>query len=144
MNDPTIKIQQLRLEHMEQVIDLLQHISAYRPAKHIYTEIWNTFSAQSNVYSVVALENTNVIGYGSIVIEIKIRGGKMGHVEDIVTSPAYRNREVGRSVMMALFDIAIQNGCYKVALQCQPYNINFYKKCNYDVSGTTMQRFILS
>ena len=142
MNEAKLRIEPLRREHMAQVIDLLQHMSAFQPSKDLYDEIWTSFSAQPHVFSVVAIENTTVIGYGSIVIEKKIRGGKMGHVEDIVTSPTQRIKGIGKSVVDALYEIANQHDCYKVALQCQPHNIEFYEKCNYEVSGSAMQRFI--
>jgi glucosamine-phosphate N-acetyltransferase len=127
---------------MEDVIDLLQHMSEFQPPKKDYDNIWATFSSQTHVFSVVALINNRVVAYGSVVIENKIRGGKMGHVEDIVTSPNHRQKGIGKSVVDALYDIAKTHGCYKVALQCQQHNVAFYEKCEYKLSGSAMQRFI--
>ena len=39
------------------------------------------------------------MGYGSIVIETKIRGGKMGHVEDIVSHSLFRKKGIGKAVV---------------------------------------------
>lgn len=138
----TAKIEPLRREYMEEVIEILQYMSVFEPPNESYDEIWNAFSAQTHVFSVVAIEHGKVIGYGSVVIEEKIRGGKMGHLEDIVTSPSRRNKGIGKAVVDALYDIAKQHGCYKVALQCQAHNVAFYEKCDYTVSGSAMQRFI--
>lgn len=145
MNKPhknTAAIVPLQRDHMDQVILLLQNISSFTPPKELHDEIWDTFKSQLNVHSVVAIEDDLVVGYGSIVIESKIRGGKMGHIEDIATHSEKRNTGIGKIIVNALYDIAHANGCYKVTLQCQQHNISFYEKCEYSVSGTAMQRFI--
>jgi glucosamine-phosphate N-acetyltransferase len=137
------KIEPLRRDHMEDVVTLLQYLSEFQPPHFLYDEIWHSFSSQSHVFSIVITENKTVIGYGSIVIETKVRGGKMGHIEDIVTSPTHRNSGVGRLLIDALSGIAKQHGCYKVALQCQENNVVFYEKCNFAVSGLAMQQFLV-
>jgi glucosamine-phosphate N-acetyltransferase len=138
----TAIIEPLQRKHMEQVILLLQNISVYLPPKYSYDDIWESFINQPNIHSVVATENEEVVGYGAVVIETKIRGGKMGHIEDIVSHPNKRNMDIGKMVVNALYEIAKTKQCYKVSLQCQQHNILFYEKCEYKVSGTAMQRFI--
>ena len=142
MTNDTPKIEPIRREHMGEVINLLQSMSAFQPPKEAYDEIWASFSAQAHVFSVVALIDNIVVGYGSVVIENKIRGGKMGHVEDIVSSPTQRKKGIGKAIVNALYEIAKQHGCYKVALQCQEHNVAFYERCDYKGSGSAMQRFI--
>lgn len=127
---------------MEQVILLLQNMSTYLPPKDSYDDIWESFISQPNVHSVVVTEKGEVVGYGTIVVETKIRGGKMGHIEDIVSHPNKRNKGIGKIVVNALYEIAKINKCYKVSLQCQQHNIPFYEKCDYKVSGTAMQRIV--
>ncbi|MBZ1350126.1 GNAT family N-acetyltransferase [Alcaligenaceae bacterium LF4-65] len=135
-------IEPLNYQHLEQVILLLQNVSTYLPPVRCHNEIWTAFQSQSNVHSVVAIKGDIVIGYGSIIIELKIRGGKMGHIEDIVSHPNQRNKGIGKMIVSALYDIARSKSCYKVSLQCQQHNISFYEKCDFKLSGTTMQRFI--
>lgn len=81
------------------------------------------------------------VGYGVVLIEQKIRGGKVGHLEDIVTHPQHRGRGLGRELVEALAEEAFNLGCYKVALHCQPHNVAFYEKCGFLGSGNSMQRF---
>ena len=138
----TAIIELLQQKHMEQVILLLQNMSVYLPPKDSYNFIWKSFINQPNVHSVVATENEEVVGYGAVVIETKIRGGKTGHIEDIVSHPNKRNMGIGKMIINALYEIAKTNQCYKVSLQSQQHNISFYEKCEYKVSGTAMQRFI--
>jgi hypothetical protein len=81
---------------MDCVIEMLQSLSEFRPSKSEYIRIWNDFRKQTNVSSLAAILDNQVVGYGSIVIETKIRGGKMGHIEDVVAHSQYqkkRNRD---------------------------------------------------
>ena len=127
---------------MFDVIEMLQQLSEYKPSEKNYLDIWDKFSIQKNIYSLVATIEDKIVGYGSLLIETKIRGGKMGHIEDIVSHLNYKNKDVGKTIVNGLFDIAKREGCYKVSLQCKNNNITFYEKCQFDLSGVFMQRFI--
>lgn len=137
-----ILILKVEREHMNDVVGMLhRNMSEFMPKENELDSIWKSFSNQENVHSVVAKIDGKTVGYGSLVIETKIRGGKMGHVEDIVSHEDYRYQGIGREVIDALFQIAKNEGCYKVALQCKEHNVSFYEKCGYSVSGTAMQQF---
>ena len=45
-----------------------------------------------------------VLGFGSILIEYKIRGGVMGHIEDIAIHNQYQNRGIGKLIMEKLVE----------------------------------------
>ena len=125
---------------ISQVIDMLQDISKFKPEESNYQKIWNNFCCQNNVHSIVAVLNDKIVGYGSMILETKITGGKRGHVEDIVSHKDFRKKGVGRLIVNSLFNIARENGCYKIVLQCKEHNLNFYKKLNYSINGIAMQR----
>jgi glucosamine-phosphate N-acetyltransferase len=129
-------------QHMEEVIELLQSMSSFQLKNEEYDDIWKDFKGQSNVHSVVVVEEDVVIGYGSVVIETKIRGGKIGHIEDIVSHNDYRKRGIGKMIVDSLYEIARTEGCYKVLLQCEEHNIPFYEKCGYELYGLAMQRLM--
>ena len=143
MNDvKNISIRAVVQSDMDDVIELLQSMSQFKPSKSEYLPIWNSFCQQTNVHSLVAIIDTQIVGYGSIVIETKIRGKKMGHIEDIVSHSLFQKKGIGKAIVDALFDVAKVNGCYKVALQCKKHNVKFYEKCGYEVSGLAMQMFL--
>lgn len=143
MNDvKKIPIREVVQSDMDAVIELLQSMSEFKPSKSEYMPIWNSFCKQSNFHSLVAIIDTQIVGYGSIVIETKIRGRKMGHIEDIVSHSLFRQKGVGKAILDGLFNVAKVNGCYKVALQCKEHNVKFYEKCGYEVSGLAMQMFV--
>ena len=124
---------------MDAVIEILQSISDFKPSKSEYSNIWRSFDQQDHVCSLVAILDNTIVGYGSIAFETKIRGGKMGHIEDIVSHGDFRKKGIGRAILDALYIIAQENGCYKVTLQCEERNIEFYQKCGYKLGGFSMQ-----
>ncbi len=142
MENNVVKVAPIKKEQMAEVIEHLQPILAFKPSADEYDDIWTEFDSQPNVHSVVAVFGDVVVGYGSIVIETKIRGGKIGHIEDIATHADYRKQGIGMAVVDALYKVAEGEGCYKVALQCNENNVPFYEKCKYEVSGLSMQRFL--
>ena len=135
------QVEKTRREHMEEVVELLKELSPYSPSKDEYDGIWASFNNQSNVYSRVATYRGVVVGYGAIIIERKIRGGKLGHIEDIVSHSNFRRQSIGDTIMKTLYNIAIDNGCYKVTLHCSTDQAGFYEKCLFKIAGYGMRRF---
>jgi glucosamine-phosphate N-acetyltransferase len=131
----------IRRHDMQAVIDLIQSISPFEPPRELHDSIWRDFSAQQNLVSLVAEHEGIPVGYGVVLIEQKIRGGKVGHIEDIVSHPLHRGKGLGRALVEALSKEAFDLGCYKVGLHCQPHNVAFYEKCGFSASGSSMQLF---
>lgn len=136
----TVKIRRILEKDMDSVILLLKNnISAFAPSREEYAHIWKNFSKQNNVISVVALLPTDhIIGYGSVIIETKIRGGKVAHIEDIVCDPQHQRIGVGSTILDALKKIALDFGCYRANLTCNDGNISFYKKNGYSLCEHSM------
>ena len=126
---------------MDFIIELLQSISEFKPLKSDHLQIWNDISDQTNIHALVAVVDNQILGYGSIIIETKIRGGKVGHLEDIVSHSSHRNKRIGMTVIDGLLKIAKANDCYKVILQCKEHNLKFYNKFDFALSGLAMQKF---
>ena len=78
--------------HLQSIELLNNDLSKYLPKNQNYNEILQNFLKQENVFSYVALFEKEVVGYGSLIIETKIRGDKIGHIEDIVTKKVLENR----------------------------------------------------
>lgn len=137
-----VKIISMTRQHMVEVVELLQSLSSFHPSIGEYDLIWSLCKEQPNVHRVVGLLEREIIGYGSIFIETKIRGGNAGHIEDIVIKQKFRNKGVGKSIVDSLHKICIDSGCYKISLQCREHNVGFYKECGFETSGYAMQRFL--
>ena len=128
-------------EHMDEVIQILKGISPYSPPKGSYDNIWEAFKNQPNVYSRVAIYKGSIVGYGVIIIESKIRGGKVGHIEDIITHTDFRRKNIGATIVKSLYEVANSKECYKVTLHCKKEQVAFYEKCLFKIGGTGMQKF---
>ena len=124
---------------LDEIIEILQDISVYKPSQSDRRELLKNFLSQSSVFAVVAKTDTNVIGYGVLVIEIKIRGGKAGHIEDIVVHEKWRSKGIGQKIIQELSNLARSQGCYKMSLQCTKANVEFYNKLGFKESGIAMQ-----
>ena len=88
------EIRPLKQADMETVVELLQSNSIYRPNSEDFDIIWQKFSQQQNLHVFVVTKNDIVVGYGCLFVEVKIRGGTRGHIEDIVTDQNYRRIEL--------------------------------------------------
>jgi len=133
-----VHIENLKLEYVPQVIELLQEISIFTP-KTKDKELFKQFISQSNVTSVVANDGNKVLGFGAMVTYTNLRGGKIGFIEDIVTHPGFRKIGIGYRVLDSLRKTAIFLGCYKISLFCKDENIEFYKKCGFNLNGNEMK-----
>lgn len=79
-----------------------------------------------------------IIGTGTIMIEPKIiHGGKyVGHIEDIVVHPLYRNKKVASGIIHKL--ITYGSHCYKIILDCNPSLQPFYEKLGFQYKNIQM------
>ena len=137
-----ISIDPVNKRHLKDVIEILQSVSIYRPDKSDYLEIWNHFKSQPNYLGFVAVEGEKVVGYGSILFAMKIRGGKMGHIDEIAVDINYRHRGVGTLLLNKLCEIAKEENCYKVFLVTNKDNIKFYEKNEFKLSGFSLNNIL--
>ena len=89
---------------------------------------WSNFINNDNHHTLVAISNDIVVGTGSLLVERKITGRIAGHIEDVVVLRPYRKKGTGAAIINGLIDIAKQEKCYKVILNCSDKNVSFYNK----------------
>ena len=138
-----VSLVEVKKNHMTTVIEILQSISDYRPDEKDFDQIWDEFQSQKNHFGLVALDKKiDVVGYASIFIERKIRGGKIGHIEDVAVHPDFRRKGIGKLLINALYQISQKEKCYKVSLDCKEHNLSFYQECNFVISGISLSKFL--
>jgi len=78
-------------------------------------------------------DTIHFIGSGTIIIEPKIlHGGKsVGHIEDVVVHPLYRNQGIAQTILNKLVDYS-KKKCYKVILNCKPNMEQFYNRSGFE------------
>jgi glucosamine-phosphate N-acetyltransferase len=82
---------------------------------------------------VAVKDDGEVIGLTTLLIEQKFihDGGKVGHIEDVVTRKEYGGIGIGAALIHASLAFAQENDCYKVILDCSENNISFYEKIGF-------------
>lgn len=90
---------------------------------------------------VAVKEDNQLIGSITILIEQKFihNGGKVGHIEDVVTRKEYEGMGIGKALVLKALDFAKENRCYKVILDCSKSNIEFYKKIGFKEHEVSMR-----
>ncbi|KAG5439330.1 hypothetical protein PCK2_000828 [Pneumocystis canis] len=103
--------------------------------------------ASPKSYFIVVIEDSTtekIVACGTIFIEYKFlkSASKAAHVEDIVVAKSYRGKNLGKMLVEMLSRIAKLENCYKIILNCKEHNVEFYKKCNFEVAGVEMKQYI--
>jgi glucosamine-phosphate N-acetyltransferase len=90
---------------------------------------------------VAVKEDGEIIGSITILVEQKFihDGGKVGHIEDVVTRKGYEGIGVGKALVFKALNFAKQNKCYKVVLDCSRSNIGFYEKIGFREHEVSMR-----
>ena len=116
-----------------------------------YTDFVEYVSKLHNNHQVFVIENNNndnnieatnsqIIGSSTIFIETKIihNFGKVAHIEDVIVHNEYRGHGLGKVLLDKCIEIAKQEGCYKIILDCSDNNCKFYEKCGFMKKGNQM------
>lgn len=104
-------------------------------------EFWSKYDSNPDQHTVVAEIEDSIVGTASILIEFKFLhgGSKVGHIEDVAVISAARKKGIGVLLINHLVDIAKNEKCYKIVLDCSSENIPFYIKCGFQVSQYCMR-----
>ena len=87
----------------------------------------------------------NFVGSGTIIYEPKIIHGckKVGHIEDIVVHTSFRSNGIANNIIDKLVNLAKDNNCYKVILDCATGLTIFYEKNGFQCSGNQMSKYFI-
>lgn len=98
-------------------------------------EIFKELSYNKNFKIIVAedKENHKIIGTATLFIEQKFihDGGKVGHIEDVAIKKGFQNKGLGKEIIKELIEIAKEEKCYKVILDCDEKVSRFYEKIGF-------------
>ncbi|MEE8132733.1 MAG: GNAT family N-acetyltransferase [Nitrososphaerales archaeon] len=86
-------------------------------------------------------DNKEVIGSITILMEQKFihNGGRVGHIEDVVTRKGYESKGVGSALVRVALEYAQRMKCYKVILSCSEKNVPFYERIGFKKHETSMR-----
>ncbi len=126
-----------------ELLSQLTSIDKSKIPKEQFNTFVNTLDANSSHKIFVYEVDSRVVGSGTIVCEQKLihNLGKVGHIEDIVVDEHKRNSGIGFTIIERLTQYAKEQGCYKVILDCNEKNVQFYEKCGYKRHGIEMAKY---
>jgi glucosamine-phosphate N-acetyltransferase len=123
-------------EIKNQYIDLLSNLTECPMiSNELFLEQIKKIHDQGDI--VIFIDN-KIIGSGTILIENKIihQCKSVGHIEDIVVHPDYRDRGISQIILNELKDIG--KDCYKIILDCKENLIPVYEKNGFEKRGIQM------
>jgi glucosamine-phosphate N-acetyltransferase len=99
----------------------------------------NLFFLKNHFIFVIEIDN-QIVATGTLFIEPKLIHdvSKIGHIEDIIVSKEYRKMGLGKKMINYLVNLAKQQKCYKVILNCTNNYISFYEKCSFKLTNNQM------
>ena len=127
---------------LEQVFILLNQLKEIDICKIDKHKAWTDFIKNTSSNSVVGLIDNNIVAYGSVVIENKIRGEVAGHIEDIVVDSRVRGKMIGVALIKKLIEVAKIKNCYRITLFCKESLINFYSRNGFEVNNIVMKKYL--
>jgi glucosamine-phosphate N-acetyltransferase len=101
--------------------------------KEFSQKIFEKIRKSDNIKIFVAIKDTDIVGSITAIIEQKFihNGGRICHIEDVVTRKGFEKLGIGSILVVKVLELAIQEKCYKVILNCSEYNSKFYEKLGF-------------
>ena len=132
-------IRDIQFNDIDEVWKLLNQLSLEEVKKDDKITIWNNF----NGIGIVVEYKGKIIGYGSIVLESKIRGRKSAQIEDLVIDENYREKGIGQLLVNELCKRANSLNAYRISLFCKKELITFYEKNGFKVNNVVMKKWLV-
>ena len=135
--DSKIQVKELEDDHLiNSFFDTLSNlteigINVYN--KEFSRKIFEKIKKADNIKIFVAIKDSDIVGSITAIIEQKFvhNGGKICHIEDVVTRKGFEKLGIGSVLVEKVLELAIQEKCYKVILNCSEYNSKFYEKLGF-------------
>ena len=127
-------------DNYNEYLELMYEFTNYK--KDVTIEDFKNYVDQKTKLRIIILKNkeNKIIGAGTIVNIEKLHNNSIGQIEDVIISEKYRGNGLGKLIIEKLVVVGLNEfKCYKVILNCLDKNIDFYKKCNFTISGVQMR-----
>lgn len=109
-----------------------------------YNDVLSIVNNLNNNHYIFIYENFEKVPIGIITLFIEqklIHGGKcVGHIEDLVVDNNYLGKGIASELINYCVNIAEENNCYKIILDCKEELIPFYNKNNFKQQGVCMRK----
>lgn len=125
------------------ILYLLSHLTTCHP---IHNDVWNHIinNMYDNQHIFCYILDDKLVGMITVIIEQKlIHSCKcIGHIEDLVVDPLYRNKHIARQLLDHVYNFCKNKNCYKIILNCTKELEPFYKRNHFYEHSIQMRRNI--
>lgn len=129
-------------KYYNQILDLYSIFTKFDRLIMTYNILKNIFEKlpENHIIKFYLDKENNIIGAITLIIEQKIihNGECVCHVEDFVVAKNEQHKGFGALLLQHAVQIAKQNNCYKVILDCHPLLENYYIKKGFSRKGNNM------
>jgi len=132
-------------DYYKDYLTLLEQLTIVEKEKINYEQFKIFVESLSNNHIIIVIEDNNkIIGTGTLLIENKVihNMGLVAHIEDIVIHNNYRKQGLGKKLIDELINISIQSNCYKIILDCNEKNVNFYQNSGFKQKEIQMVKYL--
>jgi len=79
----------------------------------------------------------------TLLLEPKLihHGSNVLHIEDVIVHPEHQKKGLGKMMMHKAKQIAMENNCYKIILDCTEDNKKFYESCGFSSKQVQMSYY---
>lgn len=104
----------MSLEHLNQVLEIEE---ASFPAPWSYYAFAYEILQNNLAHYIVAVSGQEVVGYSGMWLVLD-----EAHITNVAVHPDYRQKSIGRSLMLEMIRLAVLNGSTKMTLEVRPTN----------------------
>jgi glucosamine-phosphate N-acetyltransferase len=120
-------------------------IDEFRPAKFTEEEFISLLEYMSPFSQIWVVEDNNeIIATGTIIYEKKFIFNlcTLAHIEDVCVKREHRKKGIGKQLILHLLNEAKTRKCYKITLDCNVSNVDFYLACGLEQRGVQMTQLL--
>jgi len=90
-----------------------------------------------------AVEGDRVIGFCSLTLKSNLwQAGYLGHIDELIVDEQHRGRGIGRSLLNAIIEAAVKNGCSRIELDSAFHRKDAHKF--YETQGFENRAYLFS
>ncbi len=135
-----IVIRELLLSDKEPYLALLRELNGYICDPNKFEEAFNCLNSSNRIF--VLLVDNVIVSSVKCILETKF-SQNVAHLEDVVTDIKHRRRGYASHLLKhAIKMIRNEGGCYKIVLNTNEDNIDFYVKNGFSEKGIEMSLYL--